>query len=348
MQALAVTYRPKTFDDVVGQDNIKIILKQQLETNEFKHAYLFCGGAGTGKTTCARIFANELNKGLGTPIELDAASNNGVDDVKNIAQKAKSKSMDSEFKVFIIDECHSISNAGWQAFLKIIEEPPAKSIFIFCTTDPQKIPKTILSRVQRYDFQRISMKGITERLQYILETEGYHTQRTISDKRYNEEAVEYIAKIADGGMRDAITLMDKCLAYSSDLTLDNVINALGTVDYSKMIDLTDSLVDENHKNVISIIEDIHNSGKDIKTFLKQYMQFLLDINKYGVGCPWTYISIPKIDSYINWLDAKDSDFYDIVWELLEVIVKLNADIKYSQTAKYDIEAVLMLFGGESE
>ena len=171
-KALAIKYRPSTFADVTEQESVKIILQQQLESGEVKNAYLFCGGAGTGKTTCARIFANEINKGEGNPIEMDAASNSGVDDVRNIIQQAKTKSLDSEYKVFIIDECHSISNTGWQAFLKLIEEPPAKSIFIFCTTDPQKIPKTILSRVQRYDFHRISQQGIVNRLQYILEKEN--------------------------------------------------------------------------------------------------------------------------------------------------------------------------------
>ena len=173
IQTLAVKYRPKTWDDVTEQGSTKIILQQQLETGEIKNAYLFCGPAGCGKTTCARIFANEINKGQGNPIELDAASNNGVDDVRNIIQQAQTKSLNSEYKCFIIDECHAISNAGWQAMLKLIEEPPAKSIFIFCTTDPQKIPKTILSRVQRYDFKRISQNGIIERLKWILEQEGY-------------------------------------------------------------------------------------------------------------------------------------------------------------------------------
>lgn len=172
MKALAIKYRPKTFDDVVEQDNIKIILTQQLKTGTFKNSYLFTGGAGTGKTTCARIFANEINKGQGNPIELDAASNNGVDNVRDIIQQAQLQSLDSEFKVFIIDECHMITNAGWNAMLKLIEEPPAKSIFIFCTTNPEKIPKTILSRVQRYDFRRISQNGIVERLRYILEKEN--------------------------------------------------------------------------------------------------------------------------------------------------------------------------------
>ena len=173
MQTLAVKYRPKTFDDVTEQESVKIILQQQLQAGEVKHAYLFCGGAGTGKTTCARIFANDINGGEGNPIELDAASNSSVDDVRNIIQQAKTKSLDSEYKVFIIDECHAISNTGWQAFLKLIEEPPAKSIFIFCTTDPQKIPKTILSRVQKYTFNRISQSGIVARLISILENEGY-------------------------------------------------------------------------------------------------------------------------------------------------------------------------------
>lgn len=171
-QSLAIKYRPKTWNDVTEQSAIKTILEQQLQSNTVKNAYLFCGGAGTGKTTCARIFANEINKGQGNPIEMDAASNNSVDDVRAIIQQAKTKSLDSEYKVFIIDECHSLSNTAWQAMLKLIEEPPAKSIFIFATTDPQKIPKTILSRVQRYDFQRLTMKGICDRLIHIIDKEN--------------------------------------------------------------------------------------------------------------------------------------------------------------------------------
>lgn len=173
VKTLAIKYRPATWEDVVEQSSTKIILQQQLESGEVKNAYLFCGPAGCGKTTCARIFANDINHGEGNPIELDAASNNGVDDVRNIIQQAKTKSLDSEYKIFIIDECHALSNSAWQAMLKIIEEPPAKSIFIFCTTNPERIPKTILSRVQRYDFNRISTEGIVDRLEYILQQEGY-------------------------------------------------------------------------------------------------------------------------------------------------------------------------------
>ena len=233
-KSLAIKYRPHTFDDVVEQGAIKTILRQQLEDNETKNAYLFCGGAGTGKTTCARIFANEINHFEGNPIEMDAASNSSVDDVREIIQQAKTKSLESEYKVFIIDECHSISNTGWQAFLKLLEEPPAKSIFIFCTTDPQKIPKTILSRVQRYDFQRISHKGVVDRLTYILNAEQNEANEFTN---IDPAALDYIAKIADGGMRDAITMMDKCLSFSSTLSLENVVKTIGVADNETMIDM---------------------------------------------------------------------------------------------------------------
>ena len=175
IKSLAIKYRPKTWEDVSEQSSTKLILQQQLQSGEVKNAYLFCGPAGCGKTTCARIFANDINRGEGNPIELDAASNNGVDDVREIINQAKTKSLDSEYKIFIIDECHALSNSAWQAMLKIIEEPPAKSIFIFATTNPERIPKTILSRVQRYDFNRISTEGIVDRLRYILDEENKYS-----------------------------------------------------------------------------------------------------------------------------------------------------------------------------
>ena len=223
--------------------------------------------------------------------------------------------------------------------LKIIEEPPAKSIFIFCTTDPQKIPKTILSRVQRYDFQRISQKGIVDRLFHILEEENILTHSG-GDVTHDDDSVEYIAKIADGGMRDAITLMDKCLAYSKDLTLENVVSALGTVDYETMISLSADILVKNKKAVIYIIEALHATGKDIKQFVKQYLQFLLDIQKFGVGCDWKYLQVPKIEDYEDWFEDLKSEDYDRLESVLNAMIKLNADIKWSSTPKYDLEAVL--------
>lgn len=342
-KSLAVKYRPKTWDDVVEQTSTKQILQQQLKTGGIKNAYLFCGPAGCGKTTAARIFANEINKGQGNAIEMDAASNSGVDDVRAIGKQAKTKSLDSEYKIFIIDECHAISNTGWQAFLKLIEEPPAKSIFIFCTTDPQKIPKTILSRVQRYDFQRISQKGIVDRLQVILEQEEYRLKDNVVD-----EALEYIAKMSEGGMRDAISLMDKCLAYNHDLTLQNVVNALGAVDYSVMCQLTDAVIEMRGVDVIAIIDSIHSAGKDLKLFIKQYVQFLLDLAKFYVGCDWKYLSIPRLEEYEKWFSSIDDSDFRTCQYLLDKVLKLNADIKWSATPKYDIEAALFMETIEEE
>lgn len=334
MSSLAVKYRPNTFDDVTEQDAIKIILTQQLESGNIQHAYLFCGGAGTGKTTCARIFANEINKHQGVPIEIDAASNSGVDDVREVIKQAQSKSLDSEYKIFIIDECHSISNTGWQAFLKLLEEPPAKSIFIFCTTDPQKIPKTILSRVQRYDFQRISQKGIVDRLDWILSQEV--NEHNILDGNLSIDALEYIAKIADGGMRDAITLMDKCLAYSTDLTLENVIEALGTVDYTLMGSLLEYILTKRTEDMFQLISDVYYSGKDLKLFIKQFTSFVLDVLKYQITGSVEYTQIPSL--YEEMLNS----FKDVPKHLLSALVKLNSEIKWETSPRALIEATLLL------
>ena len=332
IKALAIKYRPDSFSEVVEQGAIKVILQQQLESEEVKNAYLFCGGAGTGKTTCARIFANEINKFQGNPIEMDAASNSSVEDVRAIVQQAKTKSLDSEYKIFIIDECHSISNTGWQAFLKLIEEPPAKSIFIFCTTDPQKIPKTILSRVQRYDFQRISHSAIASRLEYICQCEDIST--------YKQDALDYIAKLADGGMRDAITLMDKCLSYDTNLTLENVIKALGITGYDTMFYLTDSIITNETESVIKTIEDVHRSGKDLKHFIKTYTNFVLDLCKYGCLGTFDYIEIPN--TYKERMDKYNDHAYEDFTRLLNTLVQLNADIKFDPSPKATIEAVLVL------
>lgn len=330
-EALATRYRPRSFTDVTEQDSIKAILQNQLETNTFQHGYLFVGSAGTGKTTCARIFADEINKHEGAPIELDAASNNGVDDVRNIIQQAKTKSLDSEYKIFIIDECHSLSNTAWQAFLKLIEEPPAKSIFIFCTTNPEKIPKTILSRVQRYDFKRISQVGIVDRLTLIIQLEMLDANPI----QAKTDALEYLAKLADGGMRDAITLMDKCLSYSNELTVKNVVKALGVTNYSVMEKLTDAIIEQNGGCIIEIIENIHSEGLDLKQFVKNYMDFILDVEKYIMFGNFDFIQIPQTEE--KWLNTIDGDVRDI----LSAMINLHSSIKYDSSPKYTIEAKML-------
>ena len=364
MKALAIKYRPKTFDDVVEQGSVKQILQEQLRTNTHQNCYLFTGGAGTGKTTCARIFANEINEGKGNPIEIDAASNNGVDNVREIIENAKFKALDAPYKVYIIDECHMLSTGAWNAMLKLIEEPPAQTIFIFCTTDPQKIPATIISRVQRYDFQRITYQSVVDRLKQILDWENQDiielscgSQDAIADIEwaikegievitYDMEALGYIAKLADGGMRDAITLMDKCISYSPEISVENVVQALGTIDYTIMFDLTDNIIDAKADEVIKIIEEAHRSGVDLKQFMKLYMNFLLDAYKYFLIGDFEYLQIPS--TYEEALNGYTDEEYQDIKELLDEVIGLNADIKWEPNPKPLIEATLILLCQEAE
>ena len=336
METLAIKYRPHTFDDVTEQGSVKTILENQIESNTIKHGYLFCGGAGTGKTTCARIFANEINNGEGEPIELDAASNNSVDDIRNLTTDAETKSLYSEYKVFIIDECHSLSNQAWQAMLKTLEEPPAKAIFIFCTTNPEKIPATILSRVQRYNFQRISQKGVLERLEYIVDKEGIDCPSI--------EPLKYIAKIADGGMRDAITLLDKTTSYSNTITMNTVVEALGVVDYDTMFALVKALVkDASAEKSIEIINKVYADGKDVKVFIKDFFEFVLDMNIFSVTRNFDYVKIPNEweDILVSYFD--DTSIVNNLTDLLNDLVKLNATIKWEQNAKAVVIADFILF-----
>ena len=334
-KALAIKYRPQKFEDLTEQSEVVTILTNQIETNTIKHGYLFCGGAGTGKTTSARIFANMINKGAGTPIELDAASNNSVEDIRRLTEDAQTQSIDSEYKVFILDEVHSLSNQAWQAMLKTLEEPPAKAIFIFCTTNPEKIPQTILSRVQRYNFQRISQEGIVTRLEYIL------TREISTVMPEYKDALEYIAKIADGGMRDAITLMDKCLSFSSDLTVENVIKALGVADYNTMFDLNNAFFENDKTKLIKIVSDVYSSGMDLKLFIKTYFEFLLDLNVYCLTKDLTMTKIP--DVWVDEMNSYGSHEWSVSNNLLTYITDLQSSIKWEQNPKAVIIAKFILF-----
>lgn len=340
--SLAVKYRPKSFDDVVEQKAIKDILTDQIETGTFQHSYLFCGPAGCGKTTAARIFANDINGGKGNPIELDAASNNGVDSIREVIDGARRKPLDSEYKVYILDEVHMLSTGAWNAMLKLLEEPPKTTVFIMCTTDPQKIPATILSRVQRYNFSKISLENIVNRLKYIVNQENLEAdvQGAFS---YTEEAVQYIAKLADGGMRDAITMMDKCLSLDPELTIESVVAALGTVDYNTHFDLLFYMESGNIAAAAKLIEDVFNSGKDLKQFVKQFQYFVLDVCKYLMFRDFTYVSIPALPEYKTRLEDDD---LDMALDVLEWARQLNADIKWESNPKAIVQTAILLYHKE--
>ena len=338
-EALALKYRPHKFSDLTEQSAVVKILENQIATDTIKHGYLFVGAAGTGKTTSARIFADMINKSFGEPIELDAASNNSVDDIRRITEEAQTKSLDSEYKVFIIDECHMLSNSAWNAFLKTLEEPPAKSIFILCTTNPEKIPATILSRVQRYNFQRISMQGVIDRLLYILEQEN--AEDDVPRLDWDIQAVDLIAKIADGGMRDAITLLDKCLSYSNDLTVQNVINALGVADYDTMFELTAFLSERNINGMLNLITSVYESGMDLKQFIKDYFEFILDLNTYKHTESMDSIKLPI--NYETKLEEITIYEWQCIISLLQILVDLMNEIKWVQNPKSIIIARFMLY-----
>lgn len=334
MEALATKYRPRTFKDVVCQDNIKKVLTNQLNTGEIKQAYLFCGSAGTGKTTSARIFANDVNGGKGKPIEIDGASNNGVDNIRSIIDDCRMKSLDSKYKVYIIDEVHMLSIGAFNALLKVLEEPPKGVIFILCTTDPHKIPATILSRLQRFDFKRIPQFDIVNRLKYILKEEDTYIT-------YDIEALEYIAKLADGGMRDAIMKLDTVLGYTNNITLQAVLDCLGITNYRHLLGIVQGIINKQPDGPIQIIDKIYRDGKDLKLFVKDLNKFVLDLCKLNITRNKELILIPTDIMRQCIHIATNTSKYDLV-DILDGVNNLLDKIKYEQNPKNLIESELII------
>ena len=339
--ALSIKYRPQTFDDMTEQSAIKDILENQIKTKTFQHGYLFTGPSGTGKTTSARIFASMINDGKGNPIEVDAASNSGVDNIRQIIEDAKRKPLDAEYKIFIVDECHSLSDSSWQALLKTLEEPPKFTIFIFCTTDPQKIPATILSRVQRYNFQKISNEGIVDRLNMILEKESDEIDNLSCKLNWEQDALEFISKVSSGGMRDAITLLDKCLSLSHEVTLENVLKTIGSEDYSTFITFLSALEKKEKEVSIKVVEDVYNDGKDVKQFMKDFSKFVLEVGKYALYKNFDYISLP------NTLENELEQLIDdTLFDVMDFVVSLNNQIKWENDPKTLIELSIFIYCGK--
>lgn len=290
-QALYRKWRPGTFEDVKGQEHIVTTLKNQIKLDRIGHAYLFCGTRGTGKTTVAKIFAktvNCLHPVDGSPcnecamckaidaqtsmnvIEIDAASNNGVDNIREIREEVSYSPTEGRFKVYIIDEVHMLSTGAFNALLKTLEEPPSYVIFILATTEAHKIPITILSRCQRYDFKRITIDTIAARLNELIEKEVLDVE---------PRAVRYIAKAADGSMRDALSLLDQCVAFyiNSRLTYDNVLEVLGAVDTSVFSRLLRCIISQQMTEAIYLLEDIVTQGRELYQFVIDFTWYLRNL-----------------------------------------------------------------------
>lgn len=338
MKSLAVKYRPNTFEEVCGNQVTVKILKRVLELNKPKNAYLFAGPSGCGKTTCARIFANNLNGGVGDPVEIDAASNNGVDQVRAIVESANQRSLTGTYKIYIIDECHMITSAGWNAFLKGIEETPEYTIFMFCTTEPNKIPATILNRVQRFNISKIDNQEIKDRLVYICQQEGFLNY---------EDTCELISKLSNGGMREAITKLDQCADLSADLSLENSKLVLGEAPFERMMKLTNCLIGGNEQFTLAAIETLDQEGRDLKQFIDDYLSFVLELTKYIL---FKNISITNIPAYLeNNADSMISVSYTTSFEnalgwfnaLTNKLLEVKSMIKYDTSVKAVIEAYLL-------
>ena len=291
-QALYRKWRPATFEDVKGQDHIVTTLKNQIKLDRVGHAYLFCGTRGTGKTTVAKIFAKAVNCENpvdGSPcgecptckaiaagvsmnvVEIDAASNNGVDNIREIRDEVMYSPTEGKKKVYIIDEVHMLSIGAFNALLKTLEEPPESVIFILATTEASKIPITILSRCQRYDFHRISIDTIAGRLSQLMEYENI---------RVEDKALRYVAKAADGSMRDALSLIDQCVAFhlgQDELTYENVLDVLGAVDTTVFADTLKAVVSGDVSACLHIVEDVVMQGRDLSQFTSDFVWYLRNL-----------------------------------------------------------------------
>ena len=289
--ALYRKFRPDTFADVKGQDHIVTTLKNQLKANRIGHAYLFTGTRGTGKTTVAKIFARTVNCENPTEdgpcgecricraiaagasmnvIEIDAASNNGVDNIREIVEEVSYSPAEGKYKVYIIDEVHMLSIGAFNALLKTLEEPPSYVIFILATTEVHKLPITILSRCQRYDFKRISIDTIADRMRELVQAESVQVE---------DKALRYIAKAADGSMRDALSLLDQCIAFhlGQELTYDKVLDVLGAVDTEVFSRLLRNILDRNVLSCVKLLEEIVMQGRELPQFVTDFTWYLRNL-----------------------------------------------------------------------
>ena len=290
-QALYRKFRPTEFEDVKGQEHIVTTLKNQIKADRIGHAYLFCGTRGTGKTTVAKIFAKAVNCEHpvdGSPcgecpscraiadgssmnvIEIDAASNNGVDNIRQIREEVSYRPTEGKYKVYIIDEVHMLSTGAFNALLKTLEEPPSYVIFILATTEAHKIPITILSRCQRYDFHRISIDTIAARLSDLMQQEKVDVE---------EKAIRYVAKAGDGSMRDALSLLDQCIAFhlGETLTYENVLEVLGAVDTEVFSRLLRQIIDKNVAAAISILDELVDEGRELGQLVSDFTWYLRNL-----------------------------------------------------------------------
>ena len=353
--ALYRKFRPDNFADVKGQDHIVTTLTNQIKANRIGHAYLFCGTRGTGKTTVAKILAKAVNcqhpvdgspcnqcemcKAIqaGTSmnvIEIDAASNNGVDNIREIREEVTYRPTEGNYKVYIIDEVHMLSTGAFNALLKTLEEPPSYVIFILATTEAHKIPITILSRCQRYDFHRISIDTIAARLDELLKTEGVEAE---------EKAVRYVAKAGDGSMRDALSLLDQCIAFylGQTLTYDKVLEVLGAVDTEVFSKLLRRILKGDVTGAIRILEELIVGGRELSQFVGDFTWYMRNLLLVKTSeNPEEAIDVSSENLKLLKEESEMTDV-DTLMRYIRVFSELSSQIRFATQKRVLVEIALI-------
>lgn len=353
-KALYRVYRPKTFGDVVGQEHIVKTLKNQIKNNNIGHAYLFSGTRGTGKTSTAKIFAravnclnpineepcNEceicidtLNDNIMDIVEIDAASNNSVDDIRELRESVKYTPSKAKYKVYIIDEVHMLSQGAFNALLKTLEEPPSYVIFILATTEPHKIPATILSRCQRFDFKRVSSKDIASRMSYICKKENIEAE---------EKALSLIARNSQGALRDALSILDQCMSFGNEkIEYNDVIELLGTVNIDELFELSQSIIDENTKKSLEILNEFIIWGKDIRNLINDLIDHFRNLMVCKVSKDLDeIISLPEESIERLKEQSQNVNINDLI-RILNILSETQDSMKSSSNTRILAEVTIM-------
>ncbi|SDB18810.1 DNA polymerase-3 subunit gamma/tau [Butyrivibrio sp. INlla16] len=354
--ALYRKFRPPVFDDVKGQDHIVTTLKNQIKSDRIGHAYLFCGTRGTGKTSVAKILARAVNcespkdgspcgecptckaiesgAAMGNVIEIDAASNNGVDNIREIIDEISYSPTVGKYKVYIIDEVHMLSTGAFNALLKSLEEPPSYVIFILATTEVQKIPITILSRCQRYDFHRITIDTIADRLREVVDKEGVQVE---------DRALRYIAKAADGSMRDSLSLLDQCIAfnYGEELTYDRVLGVLGAVDTAIFGKLFSYLIVQDVTGALNLLSDIVIQGRELTQFVSDFIWYLRNLMLVSTSDNMEDAVDMSTDNLNSLKELAQSSDIDTIMRYIRVFSELSQNLRFAAAKRILIEVALI-------
>lgn len=354
-QALYRKWRPLNFDEIIGQNHIILPIRNQIVNNSIGHAYLFSGTRGTGKTTTAKVFAravNCLNNVDGNPcntcencksildeqfidvVEMDAASNNSVDDIRELREHVKFAPSKGKFKVYIIDEVHMLSQGAFNALLKTLEEPPEYVLFILATTESHKIPATILSRCQRFDFKRVSYDDLLYRLKYICE---------MMSVQYDIEALKLIIEKSDGAVRDSISSLDQCLSVGTDkLSVEEVVDLLGLVENTEILKLIKNLIQQDANEIFMQVDEILKNGKDLNQFINAIIEVYRDLLVVLSVKENYQLLINASNEYMDTLRDLSKQFTHIeISRALNLFIDLSKSIKYSQNKRILFEATLV-------